>query len=389
MKKKILLVFGTRPEAIKMAPVSMELAKFKRDFDCRIAVTGQHRGLLAPVLRFFRIKPHHDLDVMRSEQTLTDVSTRVLKRLEPVLKKERPDLVLVHGDTTTACMAALAAFYQHIPVGHVEAGLRSGNSEHPFPEEMNRRLTDEIAVLHFAPTCGAKMNLLREGIPSEGIVVTGNTGIDALHQGSLIIQTHPPRCPAAVRAAIRSPFLLMTTHRRENFGQPLENIFLAVRALARDRPRLRFVFPVHPNRHVLSPARRILGQEPNILLTHPLDYGLLLLLMRQCLLVLTDSGGIQEEAPSLGKPVLVFRDVTERPEAVRAGTVCLVGTEPKKIKKCVEGLLDDAFKYRRMARAVNPYGDGLAARRTVAFLRYWCGQGPRPLDFQPGANLRK
>lgn len=369
-----------------MAPVAMELAKFPREFEPRIAVTAQHRGLLDQAMSLFGLKPHHDLGVMRVGQTLTDVSVRALSRLEPVLKEEHPDLVLVHGDTSTTLMATLAAFYQRIPVGHVEAGLRSHDDAHPFPEEINRKLTDGVAVLHFAPTAGAQRNLRREGVPPSKIFVTGNTGIDALQLGLKRLKKYPPRLPPRAARIAKGPFILVTAHRRENFGQPLEEVFEALRAVAMARPTLGFIYPVHPNPNVRLPARRILGGLANVCLTDPLEYGPLIHLLKKCLFVVTDSGGIQEEAPSLGKPVLVLRAVTERPEAVRAGAARLVGTDGVHLKRWIEKLLDDAAFYRRMARTVNPYGDGRAAARTVAALRhYFFPRCRRPRDFSLGA----
>jgi UDP-N-acetylglucosamine 2-epimerase (non-hydrolysing) len=368
VKKKILLVFGTRPEAIKMAPVALALARRPGRYDVRLVVTAQHRGLLDQALRFFGLRAHRDLDLMRPGQSLTDVTTRVLTGLEPVFRKERPDLVLVHGDTTTTLGAALAAHYQQIPVGHVEAGLRSGDPLNPFPEETNRRLTDALARWHFAPTPLARRNLRREGIDPRRVFVTGNTGIDALRWGLRRLGATVPKLPAAVARRAGAPFVLVTAHRRENFGAPLENILLAIRDVARARPSLGFVYPVHPNPCVTEPARRLLGREPNIVLTAPLDYAPLIYLMRRCLFVLTDSGGLQEEAPSLGKPVLVLRMVTERPEGIKAGTALLAGVRRAGVRNAVERLLDDRRLYQKMARAVNPYGDGRASRRIIEVL---------------------
>jgi UDP-N-acetylglucosamine 2-epimerase (non-hydrolysing) len=380
--KKILLVFGTRPEAVKMAPLVLALRAHPREFVPRVAVTAQHRGMLDQVMRLFGIRPNHDLDIMRPGQSLTDISVRALARLEPVFQKERPDMVLVHGDTTTTLLAALGAFYQKIPVGHVEAGLRSHDPANPFPEEINRKLTDAVATLHFAPTREAKQNLSREGVHAKSIFVTGNTGIDALHLGLAHMKRHPPRLPKAVALAAAHPFVLLTAHRRENFGRPFETVFKTLRDVARSRPQHHFIYPVHPNPNVKGPAFKFLGDLPNVCLTEPLDYGPLIYLLKHCLFAVTDSGGIQEEAPSLGKPVLVLRHVTERPEAVRAGTVRLVGTEGPQVKKGIETLLDDGNLRRQMGSAVNPYGDGKAAPRTIAALRYWFHSARhRPLDF--------
>lgn len=379
-----MIVFGTRPEAVKMAPVVLGFKKYPAEFDPRVVVTAQHRGLLDQVLRLFQIRPHHDLDIMRPGQSLTDISVRALERLEPVIKKEQPSLVLVHGDTSTALMAALAAFYQHVPVGHVEAGLRSRDLHNPFPEEMNRRVIGSLAALHFSPTEQARRNLLREGVDDKNIFVTGNTGIDALRLGVARLTVRSPRIPAEAARLARRPFVLMTAHRRENFGEPLERVFEAVRDVARARPEVGFIYPVHPNPNVLEPARRILGGVPNVALTDPLDYGPMLFLMKRCLFALTDSGGIQEEAPGLGKPVLVLRHVTERPEAVRAGTARLVGTRRETVRRGIDTLLNDPTVYRRMARAVNPYGDGHAVSRVVAAVRHWADpRRPRPNPFVP------
>ena len=373
-----------------MAPLVLALQEFPKEFKPKVVVTAQHRDMLDQVLRLFGIRPDHDLNIMQPGQSLTDVSVRALARLEPVLKKERSDMVLAHGDIATTLLATLAAFYQKIPVGHVEAGLRSHDMANPFPEEMNRRLTDAVAALHFAPTAESKRNLQREGVPPAGIFITGNTGIDALSLGLARLKNHPPRLSPAVARMASHPFVLVTAHRRENFGRPLEEVFQAVRDVAQARPQVHFLYPVHPNPHVVEPARRILGDLPNVLLTEPLDYGPLIFLLKRCLFVITDSGGIQEEAPSLGKPVLVLRNVTERPEAVRAGTVRLVGTRGADVKKWVEKLLDDGSLRRRMGRAVNPYGDGKAAQRTVAALRHWFNPKiQRPLDFIPSQHKRR
>ena len=381
-RKKILVVFGTRPEAVKMAPLVLALREHSKEFEPRVAVTAQHREMLDQVLRLFGIRPNHDLGIMRPGQSLTDVSVRALARLEPVLKKERPDMVLVHGDTSTTLMATLAAFYQKIPVGHVEAGLRSHDDTNPFPEEINRKLTGGMATLHFSPTKEAKQNLLREGVRSKQIFITGNTGIDALHLGLALLKDRPPRLPKTVAHAATHPYVLITAHRRENFGRPLEEVFQALRDVTRMRPHLHFIYPVHPNPNVKGPAHKILGNLPNVCLTEPLDYGPLIYLLKRCLFAVTDSGGIQEEAPSLGKPVLVLRHVTERPEAIRAGTVRLVGTDGVNVRKWIERLLDEGALRQKMGHAVNPYGDGKAAQRTVAALRHWFNPGiRRPLDF--------
>lgn len=367
---KVLSVFGTRPEAIKMAPVVRELERRADAFISRVCVTGQHREMLDQVLQLFAIRPDYDLAVMADNQTPTAVAAAVLGRLEPVLERERPDWVLVQGDTTTVAAAALAAFYAGCHVGHVEAGLRTGDPRQPFPEEINRRVAGAIADLHFAPTESARQNLLRENVPAERILVTGNTVIDALQWvvgqpfdlQSLGIPGLDGDSPA-------EKVILVTAHRRENFGAPLENICLALRDLAgRYGGRLRIVYAVHRNPNVWGPAHRLLGDMPGITLTPPLDYLPLVQLMRRADLVLTDSGGIQEEAPGLGKPVLVLREVTERTEAVQAGTVRLVGTDRARIVVETVRLLEDREAYAQMARAVNPYGDGHAAQRIVGAL---------------------
>lgn len=361
----VMSVFGTRPEAIKMAPVVHALAASGL-VDGRVCVTAQHRQMLDQVLALFDIRPDEDLNVMRPDQGLEDITAAVLQGLRDVFARHRPDLVLVHGDTTTAMAAALAAFYQKIPVGHVEAGLRTGDRYAPWPEEMNRKLVGALATLHFAPTQSAADNLRREGVPEADIHLTGNTVIDALLDvvGRLRRDTR-----LAAEQAARFPFLdpakrliLVTGHRRENFGRGFENICRALARLA-ERPDVQIVYPVHLNPNVRGPVHRWLGGRPNIELIEPLDYLPFVYLMDRAHLVITDSGGIQEEAPSLGKPVLVMRDTTERPEAVYAGTVQLVGTAVERIVGAAERLLDDENAYRAMAQAANPYGDGRAAER--------------------------
>ena len=398
MKKKVLCVFGTRPEAIKMAPVVLALRKAE-GFQVRVCVTAQHRQMLDPVLALFGIRPDADLNVMRQDQSLTDITAEVLQKMEPVLKKDRPDLVLVHGDTTTSLAASLAAFYQRIPVGHVEAGLRTGDKYYPYPEEINRHLTDSLADYRFAPTPLARENLLHEGIPTERIWVTGNTVIDALlwtvkkirrrSKASTPSALYYP--PSAIRSKRR--LILVTAHRRENFGRPLEEICLALRDLVKKFPDVEVLYPVHLNPNVREAVRKTLDgfgtswvrgapavlkrfaggpgrpKSGRIVLTEPLDYEPFVALMDASYLILTDSGGIQEEAPSLGKPVLVLRDETERPEAVEAGTVKLVGPHREKIVLEASRLLEDPQAYRSMARSVNPYGDGKAAGRIVRALR--------------------
>ena len=381
---KILTVFGTRPEAIKMAPLITELRRRPDIFQCRVAVTAQHRQMLDQVLDLFGITPDYDLNIMQPGQSLFDITGRALAGLQQVLADERPDLVLVHGDTTTTFVGALAAFYLQLPLGHVEAGLRTGNKYSPFPEEINRHLTGVLADIHFAPTPAARDNLLREGVAAENIFVTGNTVIDALlttvRPGYVF--TDP------VLKSIdytRRRVLLVTTHRRENLGAPMREIYLALRRVVREYPDVAVVFPVHKNPAVRRVVREVLGEEPRVHLIEPLDYEPFVNLLQQCYLVLTDSGGLQEEAPALGKPVLVLRDTTERPEAVDAGTVRLVGTAGTAVLAETRRLLDDPAHYRRMAEAVNPYGDGRACRRIADAIAWRFGfSGEPPEEFRAG-----
>ncbi len=366
--KKILSVFGTRPEAIKMAPLVSALAR-AQGIESRVCVTGQHRAMLDSVLELFEIHPDYDLDIMGANQGLDHITTAVLQGVARVIADFKPDHVLVHGDTSTAFAAALAAFYAKVPVGHVEAGLRTGDIYAPFPEEMNRRLVDNIAETFFAPTASSRDALLGEGKDSSKILVTGNTVIDAL----LVMVERlkkSPRLEATIAGEF--PFLdpskkliLVTGHRRENFGDGFERICDALATLA-ERPDVQVVYPVHLNPNVQEPVRRRLAHRPNIHLILPQDYLPFVYLMTRAHLIVTDSGGIQEEAPALGKPVLVMRDVTERPEAVAAGTVRLVGTDPARIVREANTLLDDEDGYRRMGRATNPYGDGHACARIVS-----------------------
>lgn len=368
---KILTVFGTRPEAIKMAPVVKALNE-DRAIDVKICVTAQHRHMLDQVLGLFSIKPDFDLDLMRSGQDLTDITGSVLLGMRNVFKMWRPDWVLVHGDTTTSLAASLAAYYEKINVGHVEAGLRTGNIYSPWPEEMNRRIAGAISAIHFAPTETAKLNLLREGVSESAIHVTGNTVIDAL----LEVVQNLRRDVQLINKLSQvfdfidknKRFILVTGHRRENFGVGFENICAALREIS-ERNDLEIVYPVHLNPNVQGPVRRILGNNKNVHLIDPLDYLPFVYLMDRAHILLTDSGGIQEEAPSLGKPVLVMRDTTERPEAVAAGTVKLVGTNKGTIIFETQKLLDDDAEYQRMSRAHNPYGDGHAAIRIVNCLK--------------------
>jgi len=366
---KVLLVFGTRPEAIKMSPVIWELRRRSVHYDVQaiVCVTAQHREMLDQVLTLFDIQPDYDLDLMRDNHALSELTAKVLLGVDQILTQEQPDWVLVQGDTTTAMTAALAAFYRQIKIGHVEAGLRTWNKFHPFPEEINRKITDDLADLHFAPTETARQNLQREGIDDRIIVVTGNPVIDALHW--VAAQPFDWERSNLGTAALDAPdtrLILVTAHRRENFGAPLENICAALREIAvRYRREVHIVYPVHLNPNVQEPVYRLLGDVPNITLVPPLDYLPLVHLMKRAYLVLTDSGGIQEEAPGLGKPVLVLREVTERPEAVEAGTVKVVGTDRERIVEETVRLLEDSAEYSRMAHAVNPYGDGHAAERIV------------------------
>jgi UDP-N-acetylglucosamine 2-epimerase (non-hydrolysing) len=381
--KKVLAVFGTRPEAIKMAPVVQELARHPESFLARVCVTAQHREMLDQVLGLFGIAPDYDLDIMRPGQDLFDVTCSVLSGLRRVLTEERPDLVLVHGDTTTTMAASLAAYYLRIPVGHVEAGLRTGNRYAPFPEEMNRHLTGVIAALHFAPTPWARDNLLREGVEPATIHVTGNTVIDALMQVVATLRSGRGEGVAtdlisrvsALRSLIpgsRSRMILVTGHRRESFGAGFESICRALSEIAAARPEVEIVYPVHLNPHVREPVMRILGSggHPNVHLIEPVDYLPFVWLMDRAHLIITDSGGVQEEAPSLGKPVLVMRDTTERPEAVAAGTVRLVGTDRETIVAETLRLLDDPAAWQAMTLAHNPYGDGTAAAQIAEILKH-------------------
>ena len=382
--KKIMLVFGTRPEAIKMAPLVKEFQKYPESFQTLVCVTGQHREMLDQVLRIFDIVPDFDLDIMKHGQDLYDVTSRVLLGMRDVLTAARPDVVLIHGDTTTSTAAALAAFYQQIPVGHVEAGLRTHNVYSPWPEEMNRQITTRIASYHFAPTPLSRKNLLQEGIADERITVTGNTVIDALRwvvdkirkdfslnlelAGQLKAIGYDVKRLASPRRLV-----LITGHRRENFGEGFLNICQAIKDLTVRYPEVDFVFPMHPNPNVRQPIREVFGEklsdQGNMFFIEPLEYLSFVYLMEKASIVLTDSGGIQEEAPGLGKPVLVMRDTTERPEALEAGTVKLVGTSRDTIVNELSRLLDDPASYELMSQALNPYGDGKACGRIVERLR--------------------
>ena len=373
--KKILLVFGTRPEAIKMAPLVKALQKDTEHFETRVCVTAQHRQMLDQVLEVFGITPEYDLNIMAPNQDLYDITAKVLLGLREVLKDFRPDTVLVHGDTTTSMAASLAAFYMQIPVGHVEAGLRTYNMLSPWPEEMNRQVTDRICTYYFAPTEQSRANLLQENIDAKKIFITGNTVIDALLMAVDIIST-----TAGVKEKMAKElqekgytvgdreYILVTGHRRENFGDGFLHICKAIKELAALHPEMDIVYPVHLNPNVQKPVYELLSGLSNVYLISPLDYLPFIYTMQHSTLLLTDSGGVQEEAPSLGKPVLVMRDTTERPEALAAGTVKLVGTDYDKIVSEVSALLDDTAYYDAMSKAVNPYGDGLACGRIVEFL---------------------
>lgn len=382
--KKIMLVFGTRPEAIKMAPLVKEFQKYPEDFRTIVCVTGQHREMLDQVLEIFEIKPDYDLNIMKQGQDLYDVTAKVLLGMRDILKEEHPDVVLVHGDTTTSTAAALAAFYQQIPVGHVEAGLRTHNIYSPWPEEMNRQLTGRIAEYDFAPTPLSRRNLEQEGVSPEKISVTGNTVIDALY-----MVVDKIRNDAALRARLEDELrsasydvarlgagrrlVLITGHRRENFGEGFISMCRAIKTLTEKYPDTDFVYPMHLNPNVRRPIHEVFGDNPtglgNMFFIEPLEYLSFVFLMERSFIVLTDSGGIQEEAPGLGKPVLVMRDTTERPEAVDAGTVKLVGTDYGRIVGETSRLLDDSAAYNAMSHAVNPYGDGLACKRIVGALK--------------------
>jgi len=373
--KKVLIVFGTRPEAIKMAPLVKEFQKNQDYFETKICVTAQHREMLDQVLDLFQITPDYDLNIMKSKQGLDDITSSILLGLKPILEEYKPDLVLVHGDTATTFAASLAAYYQKIKIGHVEAGLRTGNMYSPWPEEGNRRLVAVLADYHFAPTETSKSNLLNENINESKIVVTGNTVIDALQLIVQRIDTEEGLKLKLVNAIIESgfsnlnsKFILVTGHRRENFGQGFLNICNALKDLAETNPDINIVYPVHLNPNVRKPVNELLSRVNNIKLIEPLQYEAFVYLMRESYLILTDSGGIQEEAPSFGKPVLVMRDTTERPEAVDAGTVKLVGTNVEDIVGQVNMLLTDNLEYERMSLAHNPYGDGMACERILRFL---------------------
>lgn len=365
-KIKVLSVFGTRPEVIKSAPVVKELKKYPREINCKVIISAQHRKMVDQFLGLFDIHPDYDLNIMKPNQTIFDVTGRCLKRLEDILRKEMPDLLLVQGDTTTAFAASLAAYYLKIKVGHIEAGLRTKDKYRPFPEEMNRRLVSAIADLHFAPTDGARKNLLKEGINPKTVFVTGNTVIDSLLD---ITKRKYQFRDARLKKIIseNKNIILVTAHRRESFGKPLEDICGALKEIAASFD-VEIVYPVHLNPRVQDTVRGILSGIKNVHLIEPLEYEPFVQLMKKSYIVLTDSGGIQEEAPSLGKPVLVMREVTERPEGIKAGTAKLVGMKKEKIVSETKKLLNSRFAYDKMAKAVNPYGDGKAAKRIVKII---------------------
>ncbi len=375
--KKFLIVFGTRPEAIKMAPLIKELQKYPEEFETKVCVTAQHRQMLDQVLDIFGIIPDYDLNIMKPGQDLYDVTANVLHGLKPVLNDFKPDMVFVHGDTTTSFASSLACFYQQIKVAHIEAGLRTHNIYSPWPEEANRQLTARLAKLHFAPTQASKKNLVSENIDSESVIVTGNTVIDALYWVLNKIETEPLIKGQILSELAKSGFcqtntkklILVTGHRRENFGQGFINICEALKEIADSRPDVEIVYPVHLNPNVRIPVKNILSDTPNVHLIEPLSYLPFVFLMKQSYLIITDSGGVQEEAPSLGKPVLVMRDTTERPEAIEAGTVRLVGINREKIVAQTLELLNNDLSYQAMSQAHNPYGNGTACSRIVAYLR--------------------
>ncbi len=361
-KLKVMTVFGTRPEAIKMAPLVLELKKHE-EIETIVTVTAQHREMLDQVLETFKITPDYDLNIMKARQTLIDVTTRGLEGLDAVMKEARPDIVLVHGDTSTTFVASLAAFYNQIPVGHVEAGLRTGNKYSPYPEEMNRQLTGVMADIHFAPTEQAKENLLRENKQEDTIVVTGNTAIDALKTTVDDSYTHP-----ILEKLVGERMILLTAHRRENLGEPMRHIFGAIKRLLQDHEDVEVVYPIHLNPVVREIATDVLGGESRVHLIEPLDVFDFHNFAAKSFMIMTDSGGVQEEAPSLGKPVLVLRDTTERPEGISAGTLKLAGTDEEQIYRLATELLTDEQAYKKMAHASNPYGDGHASERIVKAL---------------------
>lgn len=379
-KLKIMVVFGTRPEAIKMAPLVLELQKQKEVIETITVVTAQHRQMLDQVLETFNIVPDYDLDIMGKSQTLLDITSKILNQLDPVIKKEKPDMVLVHGDTTTTFAASLVAFYNQVRIGHVEAGLRTFDKYSPYPEEMNRQMTDDLADLYFAPTGESKANLLKENHSESSIVVTGNTAIDALkltvqedYHHEVLDQLDPDK-----------KVILVTMHRRENQGQPMRAVFGALREMVDQEPTIEVVYPVHLSPAVQEAANDLLGEHDRIHLIEPLDVLDFHNLASRSYFIMSDSGGVQEEAPSLGKPVLVLRDTTERPEGVKAGTLKLVGTDPAVVKTTMTELLTNESLYLQMANARNPYGDGKASERIVQAIKHYFGQGEAAEEFHEG-----
>lgn len=377
-KIKVLTVFGTRPEAIKMAPLIKEM-KSREEFDCKVLVTAQHREMLDSVLKLFSIEPDFDLNIMKHGQTITDITSRVLYGCEEVLNKYTPDVILVHGDTTTTFAASLAAFYKKIPVGHIEAGLRSENMYSPYPEEMNRRLTGRLSTYHFSPTKTNRENLVREDISTKNIVVTGNTVIDALLQVVKKDYEFEDEMLKSIDFENKK-VILLTCHRRENWGEPMEEIFRAVKSIVKENPDTHLIFPMHLNPIVRNAAKSILGDNDRISLIEPLDYEPFANLMAKSYLLLTDSGGVQEEAPALGKPVVVLRTETERPEAVEAGTVKVAGVKEEKVYQISDRLIRDKSYYESVANAVNPYGDGKASIRIADYLLYKFGILNKEID---------
>jgi UDP-N-acetylglucosamine 2-epimerase len=375
--RKVMVVIGTRPEAIKLAPVVLELRKHAESFSTQICVTGQHREMLDQMLQVFGLRPDHDLGIMKKGQGLAEVTAACVTGMDVVFRREKPDVVLVQGDTTTTLAASLAAYYCHIPVGHIEAGLRTGKKNDPFPEEINRRVATTLADFHFAPTDVSRANLLGESVSSEDILVTGNTVIDALLLTQKRLAEEPNLAVDHLGSTNGSRIILVTAHRRESFGLPFRRICEAIRALAERRPDILVVYPVHLNPNVQSPVREILNGLPNIKLLAPLDYVSFVACMQRAYILLTDSGGIQEEGPALHKPVLVMREVSERPEAISAGTACLTGTDPGAIIEAASSLLDDPSRYEQMTNRPNPYGDGHASERIVEFLKARLVTSPR------------
>lgn len=385
MKKlKVMVVFGTRPEAIKMAPLVLELQKHSDSVETITVVTAQHRQMLDQVLETFRIEPHYDLDIMGKNQSLLDITGKILEKFDPVVKQELPDIILVHGDTTTTFAASLVAFYNQVRIGHVEAGLRTFDKYSPFPEEMNRQMTDSLADLYFAPTSESKENLLKENHPESAIVITGNTAIDALkltvqsdYYHEVLDQLDPDK-----------KLVLVTMHRRENQGQPMRNVFTALREMVDLHQEIEVVYPVHLSPAVQEAANDILASHDRIHLIEPLDVLDFHNLASRSYFIMTDSGGVQEEAPSLGKPVLVLRDTTERPEGVRAGTLKLVGTDPVRVKEAMAELLTDETIYRQMSQAPNPYGDGRASERIVQSIQQYFGAATSVSEFKGGNKIK-